>query len=122
MPGGSGSGEFTGFFGDELGGAKIPSNPQTPGQGFQKASVGSQSRTFSGLIGALWKVYIPYRSLIEAPYTLNSPPVVSFKLVFGSATSLTPQTPCVHCGVSACKGLGLGFRDLKGLMQRVSRQ
>ena len=24
------------------------------------------------------KVYIPYRSLIEALYTLNSPPVVSF--------------------------------------------
>ena len=29
-------------------------------------------------IGALYKVYIPYRSLIEALYTLNSPPVVSF--------------------------------------------
>ena len=33
------------------------------------------------VIGALYKVYIPYRSLIEALYTLNSPPVVSFKLV-----------------------------------------
>ena len=30
-------------------------------------------------ITALQKVYIPYRSLIEALYTLNSPPVVSFK-------------------------------------------
>ena len=28
------------------------------------------------------KVYIPYRSLIEALYTLNSPPVVSFKRMF----------------------------------------
>ena len=26
------------------------------------------------------KVYIPFRSLIEALYTLNSPPVVSFNL------------------------------------------
>ena len=25
------------------------------------------------------KVYIPYRSLVEALYTLNSPPVVSVK-------------------------------------------
>ena len=39
------------------------------------------------VIGALWKVYIPYGSLIEALYTLNSPPVVSFnfKLHSGSA-------------------------------------
>ena len=28
--------------------------------------------------GAFWKVHIPYRSLVEALYTLNSPPVLSF--------------------------------------------
>ena len=30
-------------------------------------------------MGALEKVYILYGSLIEALYTLNSPPIVSFK-------------------------------------------
>ena len=30
------------------------------------------------VIGALQKVYIPYSSLLEALYTLNSPLVVSF--------------------------------------------
>ena len=30
------------------------------------------------IIEALWKVYIPYRSLVEALNTLSSPPVVSF--------------------------------------------
>ena len=33
------------------------------------------------VIGALKKVYIPYRSLMEALYTLNSPPVDSFNLL-----------------------------------------
>ena len=32
------------------------------------------------VIGALQKVYIPYRSPIEALYALNSRPVVSFNL------------------------------------------
>ena len=31
------------------------------------------------VIRALWKVCIPYRSRIEALYTLNSKPAVSFK-------------------------------------------
>ena len=37
-------------------------------------------RWVATVIGAFWKVYIPYRSLLEALYTLNSPPVVSFNL------------------------------------------
>ena len=35
------------------------------------------------VIEALYKVYIPYRSLVEALYTPNSPPVVSFNYEFG---------------------------------------
>ena len=31
-------------------------------------------------MGALWKVYILYRSLIEALYTLNSSPLVSLNI------------------------------------------
>ena len=31
---------------------------------------------------SLTEVYIPCRSLLEAVYTLNSPPVVSFKLSY----------------------------------------
>ena len=32
------------------------------------------------MVGALQTVYIPYRSLIEALFALNSPPVVSFNV------------------------------------------
>ena len=32
------------------------------------------------VVGALQTVYMPYRSLIEALYTLDSPPVVSFDI------------------------------------------
>ena len=39
------------------------------------------------LIGALQKVYIPYGSHIEALYTLNSPPIVSFHLDSNKRTS-----------------------------------
>ena len=57
------------------------------------------------IIGALQKVYTPYRSLIEALKTLNSPPVVSFNFldwIQGNRPPLEQALLCTHSG-----GLGL---------------
>ena len=56
------------------------------------------------VIGALQKVYIPYRSLVEALYTLNSPPVVSFKYRIADPWN----------GVLGWYGSGIGVGPLGG--------
>ena len=59
------------------------------------------------IIGALWMVCIPYRSLIEALYTLNSPPVVSFRFRGGRSLGRLPFYKHRTCAGFRFMSLGL---------------
>ena len=62
-------------------------------------------------------VYIPYRRLIAAPCTLNSPPVVSFNFallafLLSSVTRTAPPRPSGNVG----QGLGSRIKFLCGIL------
>ena len=60
------------------------------------------------MIGALWKVYIPHRSLIEALHILDSSPVVSLQL------------PGLRVTVSTFKALRFGGLGSAGFAKHTS--